>query len=207
MVTEQLPAVILQVVEVKTTEPEPLCDQLNLPAGEYPVTVALQVTFVDEEGTLRGLQDTTVLEVAGLTVTVAGAEVTTTDAPSVTCSSKLQVPTVVKAPVETDGFAEVVQPAVNEPPKALKPVADGDFPSHWQAYGDVPLLNETVVESAELWPTVMVPGLSLIVGGASIPLTVTSWAAELVVSEAGEPSTTVAQYHAFPVSAGETLKV
>jgi hypothetical protein len=45
----------------------------------------------------------------GLTVTVTGAEATVSDAPSVTWSSKDQVPVVERAPVETEGCEPAVQ--------------------------------------------------------------------------------------------------
>jgi hypothetical protein len=64
-----------------------------------------------------------------LTVTVTIVEVTVTGVPelSVTCSSNVQVPVVVNAPVDVD-VGDVHAAAV---PKLLKPVAPGALCSHW----------------------------------------------------------------------------
>jgi hypothetical protein len=67
---------------------------------------------------------------AKLTMTDTGAEVTVSDALSVTWSSKDQVPVVVKAPVETEGLEPEVQ--LNKLPKSLKLPAAGASWSHWQ---------------------------------------------------------------------------
>ena len=65
----------------------------------------------------------------GLTVTMAGAEATDTDALSVTCSLKLQTPRIERAPVDTLGEEELEQ--LNEPPRELKVLAPGACSSHW----------------------------------------------------------------------------
>ena len=133
IVKEQLPAESAHVVEMNETEPVPLWDQLTLPVGACPDTVTLQATSVDEAaGTLDGVQETMVFDGSLVAATVAGAEVTDAEALSVTRSSKLQVPAVVKAPVGIDGLEEGVQPDLKELPKATKLAANGDFSSHWQ---------------------------------------------------------------------------
>jgi len=66
-----------------------------------------------------------------LTVSVTGDEATVAPAASFTWSSKLQVPAVVRAPVETEGFEEGVHPVVKELPRAMKLVPVGDSSSHW----------------------------------------------------------------------------
>ena len=57
--------------------------------------------------------------------------------------------------------------------------------SHWQAYGEVPPLNDVVVESNEVWPGLMVEGFTLTTGDVRGGLTITVTGAE--VTEAGEP--------------------
>ena len=56
---------------------------------------------------------------AALTVTETALEVTVFEALSVTLSSNCQVPVVERAPVETVGNEEGVQPDVNELPRLL----------------------------------------------------------------------------------------
>ena len=63
IVMEHVPWDRAHVVEAKETEPVPLWDQLTVPVGTYPVTLALQVMLFDEAtGTLAGLQETVVFE-------------------------------------------------------------------------------------------------------------------------------------------------
>jgi hypothetical protein len=58
----------VQVVATKETDPAPLCDQVTLPVGEYPVTVALQLTTFDEPTiTYFGLQEIVVFVVFTVT--------------------------------------------------------------------------------------------------------------------------------------------
>jgi len=45
--TEQLPDERVQVVDVKVTKPVPLWENVILPVGKYPATVALQETGFD----------------------------------------------------------------------------------------------------------------------------------------------------------------
>jgi hypothetical protein len=62
MITEHIPFESVHAVEAKETEPVPLWDQLTSPVGEYPVTLALHVTELEESaGTLAGLQKIRVL--------------------------------------------------------------------------------------------------------------------------------------------------
>ena len=70
-----------------------------------------------------------VVLVVWVTSTVTVVEVTVTGVPalSVTCSSKVQIPVVVNAPVEVD-VGDVHATAV---PRLLKVIAPGAFCSHW----------------------------------------------------------------------------
>ena len=76
---------------------------------------------------------------AAFTVIVTVVEVTVVGVPalSVTCSSKVQVPVVVKAPVEVDA-GEMQAAAV---PRLLNTAAPGAFCSHWHVNGEVPPLK------------------------------------------------------------------
>jgi len=64
------------------------------------------------------------------TVSLTGDDATVSPAASVTWSSKLQFPAVVKVPVEIEGFEEVVHPIVKEPPRVTKVAFMGDSWSH-----------------------------------------------------------------------------
>jgi hypothetical protein len=61
----------------------------------------------------------------------------------------------------------------NDWPRSLKLVAFGTSTSHWHVYGEVPPLNEVVVLSVELPPTVTFPLRALISGTVSGGSTVT----------------------------------
>jgi hypothetical protein len=121
-----------------------------------------------------------------LTVSVTGDETTVKDGLelSVTWSSKLQIPTVVKVPVETEGFEEGVQPVVKELPRSLKLVPVGDSSSHWHVYGEVPPVNDVAVNSLADWPLPIVVGETEIVGGVGTGLTVTVTSPEATDSDA-----------------------
>ena len=66
IVTEHIACVWLtlvrgHVVGLRETEPVPLWDQLTVPAGEEPITLAVQVMVVDEPATADlGVQETVV---------------------------------------------------------------------------------------------------------------------------------------------------
>ena len=65
IVTVQTPLERVQVVETKLTEPVPLVwDHVTVPVGMlYPLTLTLQVIFVEEPATAEvGLQETVVVE-------------------------------------------------------------------------------------------------------------------------------------------------
>jgi len=103
------------------------------------------------------------------TVSATGAETTVAAGLelSVTWSSKFQVPGVVRFPVEADGEEAGVQPPTKRVPRALNPLADGDFFSHWHVYGEEPPEKGVVVESMPASPLLTVVGETEIVGGAS----------------------------------------
>jgi hypothetical protein len=63
---EQLPLLSVQQehlnVGTNETDPVPLCDQVTLPVGKYPVTLAVQMMVVEEPTRMElGLQDTVLL--------------------------------------------------------------------------------------------------------------------------------------------------
>ena len=61
IVTEHVPCERVHVAEPNETEPLPLWDQLTVPVGEYPVTVAVQVIVVEEPAAADfGAQETDV---------------------------------------------------------------------------------------------------------------------------------------------------
>jgi hypothetical protein len=65
IVMEQLPFVRVQVIELNVTEPVPDWDQVTVPVGENPFTVALHLITFEEPATIEdGLHETLVVEVS-----------------------------------------------------------------------------------------------------------------------------------------------